>query len=192
MLPIVTFAISNNFVLGDKSVILDKTVVKINQIGKELKDKTNVSIYISISKKALHPKIKDHLQEISKGIDSFVSNSTIIIGLALDIKKIAILSNLSDSDKDTFDNDDILNNYIIPFLVGRDKNSINSKYSAGLLNGYSQIAEVIAKKRGIVLDNAIYSGSKDFFDIFRTSIYAIFIFIVLLFIFIKIKYRIKK
>lgn len=182
ILPIVVFGLEISFVSDDTKLILPKTITKINQIGKELKDKTQVSIYISVSQKALDPKIKAHSKKIANKIDKFYLSQSILISLALDIQKIAIISSLPK--KDAFDSDIILNDYIIPFLVGHDKNSVQSKYSAGLLNGYSQLAEDIAEKRNITLENTIKNGSKDVFDAIR-----IFVYIAIALLFGLILYR---
>jgi hypothetical protein len=174
------YSMNGEFVITDKSLILDKTINKINQIGKELKEKTNVSLYICIKKKSLDKYIKIHTKLISEKIEDFYNQDSILISIALDITKMNILS----TDKISYlvDEDKILNNYIVPFFVGHDKNSIESKYSAGLLNGYSQLAEDIADSRNIHLDSAIYSGSKDFFDAFRIFIYLTFLLIAILYI----------
>jgi uncharacterized membrane protein YgcG len=179
------YAMSGDFVLGDKSLIHIKTLQKVNAIGTELRAKTNTSLYISITNSSLDSNIKEHSKKISQKINNFYKNKSILIAIALDIEKMDIIS--TSNVANLIDEDKILNTYVIPFFVGHDKNSIISKHSAGVLNGYSQLAEDIADNKNIILENAIYSESKDFFDVFRILIYLIFFVIAILYIYNKIK-----
>ena len=179
-----SFLGAKDFVIGNKSIIFNKTIEKINLIGNELYQKSQYSIYLSLSNKALAPSIKSHSKIIAKNINGFYNKKSILISLALDIQKVEILF----SDKNiNINKDDILDNYIIPFLAGFDKNSLTSKYSAGFLNGYSQIAENIADSQNMILEHALYSESKTFFDNFRLFVYMVFFFIIFVFLYKKIK-----
>jgi hypothetical protein len=180
----------NKFVLGNPSLILEKTKIKVNLIGDELSKKLNYKLYISITDKSLDKKIKNHIKLESQQIKNFYKENSILISIALDIKKVELISSIDIST--LIDKNDILNNYIIPFLVSYDKNTQISKYSAGILNGYSEIAESIANKNDIILDNAIYNGSKDVFDSFRIAIYGIFFFVIFFFLYKKLKRYQKK
>lgn len=183
IIPLFLFSISDNFVLSNDSIILEKTVEKINSIGKELRDKTNISIYVSLNEKALGKDIKSHAKAISNGVDGLSGKDYALIAVALDIQKIDILS--SNNIKHLIDKDKILDDYIIPFFVNKNKNTQMSKYSAGILNGYSQLAEDIADSKNITLKNAIYSNSKDFFDLFKILIYSIFLIAIVAFLYMK-------
>lgn len=185
LLSLFANANNTNFVLGDTSLILEKTKTKVNLIGDELSNKLNYKLYISITNKSLDNKIKNHIKLESEKIKNFYKENSILISIALDIKKVELISSVNiDS---IIDKDDILNNYIIPFLVSYDKNTQISKYSAGILNGYSEVAESIANQKDIILDNAIYNGSKDFFDSFRYLIYGVFLFVGFFFLYTKFK-----
>jgi len=177
--------IQKNFVLGDSNLLVPKTIVKLNEIGNELYDKTKYNVYISIHNQALDTNIKNHMQKLKQTIADFDNENSILISIALDIHKIDLISSVDISG--FVDKDDILNDYMIPFLAGHDKNSISSKYSAACLNGYSEVAEDIAKHKGIALNSAINNESKSFFDAFRTFMYIIFCIIAIAFVYTRVK-----
>ena len=77
---------------------------------------------------------------------------------------------------------EVMNNYggvILPVISQRVKDgNVIKKYSVGMYNGYSQIAEEIAESRGIVLENAAGNGSKNFIDVIRVIFYGTILFAV--------------
>ncbi len=177
--------LQKNFVLGDEGLLLPKTIVKLNEIGNELYNKTKYNIYISIHNNALDKDIKKHIQKTKQQIPNFDNEESVLISIALDIKKIDLISS---KDISGFVNkDDVLDDYMIPFLAGYDKNSLSSKYSAACLNGYSEVAENIAKHKGVVLQSAINNESKNFFDAFRSFMYIIFCIIAIAFVYTRFK-----
>jgi hypothetical protein len=176
---------AKDFVLGDKYLLLDKTIDKLNTIGNELYAKTNYNVYLSISNKALDNTIKKHIQKQKQKIPNFDNENSILISIALDISKIEMIASLNISK--FVNRNDILDDYMIPFLAGYDKNSQSSKYSAASLNGYSEVAENIAVYKGVILDSAINNGSKNFFDGFRTFMYIIFCIIIVVFAYTRLK-----
>ena len=189
-LALAVFANAKDFVFSDDKLILKKTEEKINLIGNELYKKTSFNLYIAIKNKSLNKQIKAHIKLQSKQIKNFYKNNSVLISIALDTKKVELLTS---KDMSSFiEKDVVLDDYIIPFLSGYDKNDLISKYSAGMLNGYSEVAESIAKKHNIVLENAIYSESKDFFDGFRIFVYSVFFGIIFFFLYIKFKKYPKK
>ena len=179
-----------NFVFADDGLVLNKTKQKINLIGNELYKKTSFNIYIAIRKHSLDEKIKTHIKLQSEKIEDFYKNDSVLISIALDTKKVELLTSKDMSNM--IDKDTILDDYIVPFLAGYDKNDLISKYSAGMLNGYSETAESIAEKNNVILENAIYSESKDFFDGFRIFVYSVFFGIIFFFLYIKFKKYPKK
>lgn len=181
---------NKNFVFADDGLILNKTRQKINLIGNELYKKTSFNVYIAIRKNSLDKKIKTHIKLQSEKIENFYKNDSILISIALDTRKVELLTSRDMSN--LIDKDTILDDYIVPFLAGYDKNDLISKYSAGMLNGYSETAESIAEKNNVILENAIYSESKDFFDGFRIFVYSVFFGIIFFFIYIKFKKYPKK
>ncbi len=188
-LALASFANANpivkDFVFADDGLLLNKTKEKMNLIGNELYEKTSFNLYIAISNKSLDEKIKTHIELQSKEIKNFYKNDSILISIALDIKKVELLTSRDMSN--IIDKDTILDDYIVPFLAGYDKNDLISKYSAGMLNGYSEVAESVADNNKVILDNAIYSESKDFFDGFRIFVYSVFFGIIGFFLYLKFK-----
>ena len=70
---------------------------------------------------------------------------------------------------------EVMSNYggvILPVISQRVKDgNVVKKYSVGMYNGYSQIAEEIAATHGVVLENAAGNGSKNFIDVIRVIFY---------------------
>lgn len=76
---------------------------------------------------------------------------------------------------------------ILPILAQKTKGQDTiEKYSVAMFNGYSDVAEQVAKSRGVVLENAAGNGSKDFIDIIRLIFYGVIVWAI--FIFVRQKY----
>lgn len=77
---------------------------------------------------------------------------------------------------------EVFNNYggvILPVISQKVKDgNVVKKYSVGMYNGYSEIAEEIATSRGIVLKNAAGNGSKNFIDVIRVIFYGTILFAI--------------
>ena len=186
-----------NFVVQHDGVLLDKSVEKIEAIGKELDAKTGFRLYLSVVEDTHGSELKAFGEEQTARITGFDNEASVLIYLAKDIQKIdmaisQIASEKMQNKNTPIDKDKILDKYIIPFLVSHDKNTDISKYSAGMLNGYSQLAEDIAKAHGVELEEAIQSESKNTMDIVRALVYSVFVFYLGFFIYTKIKYRKKQ
>ena len=150
---------------------------KILEIGNETKSKLKVNLYVDIKENnGINPKekrdirktlMKQKEQEMVKNLPKPYA----VLTISIDQLYTNIL--MSDDLKDIIDRDDILDNYVIPLLASKDKNSLFAKTSAAVLNGYAQMGDSIAKSRGIKLDSSIGSEGKTAGTIWKVFMYTI-------------------
>jgi hypothetical protein len=167
---------NSHFVLEGKDLIDARTINKIDEMGNELYEKTGVNVYIYIKKSFLNKKpedkglmfkrIKEHEEKVLKDLN----NSFVLISMSMDDTYINLYNS---QDLDTvIDKDDILDRAIIPIIASNDKNSMETKVSVALLNGYGEIVDVVAKElKGITLDSSIESGASAFKEFWRIFMY---------------------
>lgn len=73
---------------------------------------------------------------------------------------------------------------MVPLLASFDKNELQSKVSASVLNGVAQIADVIAKSKNIKLKSSIGSAGKTAGSIWQMFIYTIVLLGIISYFFI--------
>lgn len=146
------------FIIGESTLLIDKTGMKINEISSELKEKSGVSIYVT----ALESIGSKDLKEFEAEIESKLNAPYVWLYIIKDIKKINI-KNSSELDK-KFDKKTVFWDYIMPIIPKNDKELTNERISAAMLNGYSQIVEDIAKAYKVELKSAITS-QRSWFDL---------------------------
>lgn len=171
-----TNASENQFLLKSDNYIIDKRLQKqIDIIGNELKTKTNVTVYIHIKSsygmdKDLPMKDKFRLiKEQESNLIKNLKNTYVILILSLEDKHSNLL--FSKSLASIIDKDEILDDYVIPILASKDKNELYTKASAAVLNGYAQIADIIAEAKGIKLESSIGSSGKVSSSIWKVFMY---------------------
>lgn len=179
LLPKVIFASSVGYVLEGDGLLNEKVFAKINEIGHELYSKTGVQVFVYVEKQyllenAVDAKSKfDAIKKYEKQIIKDMGSDYAVIAISFEHKHINLL--MSERVGSFIDKDEILNDYIVPLLASNDKNTIEAKVSASVLNGYSQIAEEIAGKHNIKLQNNIESSNKTFGDIWKIFMYILII-----------------
>lgn len=178
--PIVLLFLSSNlfanFVVENSNVLPKKTCNKINEMGKELKEKTGVSVYLDIISDLNKTNIVDYEKKISKKL----SHPFVLLSISLKEKKIDIIS--SNKLKDKFDKEQILSplpwsGSILPLLTSKSKNE-KAKIEAALLNGYADIVEQIASSYNVKLKSAIGNQNKIVYDIVKIIFYGIIVLII--------------
>lgn len=148
------------FILKNDSIVLEKAAVKIEEMSKELYEKTGITANLSAQYKLPEGMgITQQGQAVAKDLKAPYA---LIIFSASDKQIDSILSeDLKDIDKD-----EILDTYVIPLLVTYNKKvSQTQKYSAGLLNGMAELTDRLAKTKNIVLESSIGSESKDTYEV---------------------------
>jgi hypothetical protein len=179
-----TLLANEKFILINENIINQKTSEKIEKIGKEVKEKLNISIYL-IGKNSL----KDiHITQYEKEVAQDLKGSFVLITLANLENKVDIIS--SEDIKDKIDRNSILNDYIIPLLVNKGKMDDIVRYSAGLLNGYSEVADQLAATKGITLDNSLGYQTQDTMNFLRLIFYGTLI--LAFFVYLKNKFQNRK
>ena len=158
-------------ILKNDAILPQKTINKIEEIGKELRQKTGVSLYVAVVKKMDQKKIIDFEKRLAKDLKP----PFILLALSVDDQKVDIYS--SDDVKKRFNKEQILSPYpwegsIIPILTAHFKNQ-KAAIEAAILNGYSEIAEQVAKSYGIKLKSAIGNTNRNIYYWLRILFYSI-------------------
>ncbi|MCH9740578.1 MAG: hypothetical protein K0U38_07030 [Epsilonproteobacteria bacterium] len=171
--------IDSRFLIEGKKLIDPRSVQKIDEIGNELFSKTGVNIYVYAkdfypinefeSIKAKHTYIKGLEDDIVAKLDS----PYVLLSMAVKEKHVNLLS--SSDVSPMVDKDDILDNFIIPLLASKDKNTPYSKVSAAILNGYAEVADRVAEVKGLKLESSIGSGNTNFTSVWKVFMYFIVI-----------------
>jgi uncharacterized membrane protein YgcG len=170
-----------SFILHNEGILTQKTSDKIEEIGAELKKKTGITVYLSAKKSLNKVNIVDYSKKLSS---MFKDNEHAILLFAQYEKKVDTIA--TSNVTSLFDKDSVLNDYTIPLIVSHDKNSENSRYNAGLLNGYSELCEQIAKSKSITLDSAIGDESSSIIGIIRTTIYSMIVIFTVYYFYLRI------
>lgn len=186
-------AIQNPYILTHDGLIDARAQDKILEIGNESKTKLNVNLYIDIKENnGINPKedrairqkmMKVKEEEIIKDLQSPYA----VLTISIDQLYTNIL--ISDDLKDIIDRDDILDNYVIPLLASKDKNSLFAKTSAAVLNGYAQMGDSIANSQNIKLDSSIGSEGKTAGTIWKVFMYTIVVVGLFLYVLIILRER---
>ena len=169
--------INSKFILEGKNSIDSRALKKIDTMGSELFLKTGVSVYVYASNRYADKTFSDTKSKI-EFIKSFETNLLkelkrpyVLLTVSLQDKHVNML--VSDELKSIIDKDTILSGYIVPLLASYDKNSIEAKMSAGLLNGYSAVVESIATSKGVTVDSVIHGTGRTFAIIWKVIMYLI-------------------
>ncbi len=168
---------NNKYILLHDGLLDQRAQEKIAQIGLEVDEKLKTNIYVhiiennGIDMKLSREKRIIQMREFDKKVIDKMSLSTsyAILTLAIDQKYANIL--VSPNLKNIIDNSDILSGYVIPLLASKDKNTLFAKTSAACLNGYAQIADVLAQKQNIKLESSIGSSGKTAGTIWKMFMY---------------------
>lgn len=180
------FLISNlygkEFILNSSDLIDQRAYEKINSIGNEVRTKIGINIYLDVKgdngidpdmplkTRIIQMKQKEN-ELIYKVKDLNNTKPFVVLTIALDQQYANIL--MSDDVKDKIDRDSILDDYVIPLLAAKDKNTLKSKVSAASLNGYAQIADEIAQKNQTTLSSSIGSEGKTASSIWKVFMYTL-------------------
>lgn len=173
-------AIEHAFIISHDGLIDTRAQQKIFEIGRETKVKLNVNLYVDIRKdngidiKQDRDIRKKQMKEKEQYLIQDLEKPYVVLSISIDQLYTNIL--MSNDLQNIIDKDDILDNYVIPLLASKDKNSLFAKTSAAVLNGYAQIADSIANSRNIKLDSSIGSEGKTASTIWKTFMYTLVVF----------------
>ncbi len=183
---------ASDFTLNSDALIDKRTVSKINEIGSELKSKTQVSVYVHVKNnfgmiKSITTKEKiTFIKEYETALVQKLQKPYVVLTFSLDQTHVNLL--ISSDLVEALDKDDILDSYVIPLLASKDKNSTLAKVSAAVLNGYDEIAAQIVKSKGLEkLDSALGDSGRTFSTIWRVLMYSLVLFGIIAYTFIVLR-----
>ncbi len=166
-----------DFVLNTSGLLDPRAYAKIDQIGNEVKQKLGVNIYLDIKGNNgidLDLPIRERIKLMKVKEKELVKNLKkpyVILTVALDQQYSNIL--YSKDMAKIIDRDDILDGYVIPLLAAQDKNTLKSKVSAAVFNGYAQIGDSIAQSKNLKLVSSIGSEGKTAGTIWKVFVYTL-------------------
>ncbi|MDX1809094.1 MAG: TPM domain-containing protein [Sulfurospirillaceae bacterium] len=168
-----TSAYAEKLIFND-GVLINKTEVKMEQMGNELLAKTGVRAYLYAIKDINNSSLFDFEKHITQGKKS----PFVVLMITLKEQKVDIIS--SPDISKAFDKAQILSPYpwsgsIIPLLVGKKQ---NVSVSAAMLNGYADLVEQIASSKDVKLTSGIGSTNRDIVFFVKISIYLFLLFII--------------
>jgi hypothetical protein len=170
---------NSKYILSGANMIDPRAIAKIDEIGNELFEKSGIRVYIYAKEQYSNKKfenIKSKMEFIKSYEDNIVKdlkNPFVLLTISLDDTHINLL--MTPKLKDIVDKDEILDKYIIPLLASKDKNSMYSKVSAAIFNGYAAITDTIAKSKNIELKSSIGSDGTIASTIWRVFMYTIIV-----------------
>ncbi|HJE03209.1 hypothetical protein [Aliarcobacter thereius] len=175
LLFLYTNSFAQNYIINDGNLIDIRAKDKIIEIGNEVKNRLGINIYVyttsnlglekNISTKDKIEYIKIHEENIIKNIES----PYVLMTLSLEETHVNLYT--SEELKKIIDKNDILDDYVVPLLASKDKNSTASKVSAAILNGYAAIADKLAEQKNIELESSIGNQGRVASTIWRVLIY---------------------
>lgn len=190
---------TENYILNTGGLLDQRAAEKINTIGNEVEEKLGIKIYLDIKgDNGINPELerearismmKQKEADLVASVQNDLNNtrSFVILSLALDQQYANII--YSDDLKTIIDKDSILDEYVIPLLAAKDKNTLKSKVSAATLNGYAEIADSLAKSKNIQLISSIGSEGKVASSIWKVFMYTIVVVGIFLYVLIILKER---
>ena len=139
-----------NYLFNDH-LISPKAANVIENIAKELNDKSSINAYLI----ATNDKIKRGVSvyDYIKKYNSNLKKPYVAIVFAPNSKRMHIIASNKEL-LNSLDKDKILD-YAIKIIASKDSNSLQSKYDVGLVQAFSEMADEIAKAKGVELKNTI-------------------------------------
>ena len=186
-------ATTHPYILSHDGLIDARAQDKILEIGNETKAKLNVNLYINIKEnngidiKEEHNIRREQMKLKEQLLVQNLEKPYAVLSISIDQLYTNIL--ISDDLKEIIDRDDILDNYVIPLLASKDKNSLFAKTSAAVLNGFAQMADSVAESKNIKLDSSIGSEGKTAGTIWRVFMYTLVVAGLLLYILVILRER---
>ena len=167
----------NRYILLHDGLIDKRAQDKIYQIGSEVESKLGVKLYVFIKEdNGINPDLpfserKALMKKYEQMITKDLKGSYAVLVIILNQTHATVL--MTDDLKNIIDKRDLLDGYVTPILASKDKNTLFSKTSAAILNGYAQMADSIAEEKGVELLSSVGSGNKTFSTIWKMFMYTL-------------------
>ena len=164
-LLLIPLFINAKFLFNDH-LISPKASDLIEKMGSELYEKTHINAYLITSNDRLERGVSVN-EFLKRYRSSLIKPYTAIIFLP-NSKRIHVVA----SNKElllALDKDTILD-YAIKIIASKDSNSLQSKYDVGLVQAYSEMADEIAKYKGVTLNSTIKDSGRWFINLLNVII----------------------
>ncbi|WP_230055930.1 hypothetical protein [Campylobacter suis] len=154
------------FVVNDDKILNEQVSLKLESIGAELKQKTDVKLVVAAFENLNDKSLEQAFKEQN------LSQPYVFLILEKAHKKVEIFAD--DTSLRLFDKEQVLSPFpesgtILPILVSNKGKDV---YNAALLNGYADIAEQIAKSKKVELQTSIGNANKNVLNSLRIFFYA--------------------
>jgi hypothetical protein len=159
------FAFAKSEIIN-QNIVKQSSLDKITEISNELYLKTGVSIVAHLVENT-----NGGIVAYENNISSKLTSPYVLIVFSGKEQKVDIV--VSPDLQKVVNKNEILNTFIIPILAAEDKNSVDTKYSAAMLNGIAEIADEVADSKHIKLNSSIGSESRHFMQGLRVLFYGI-------------------
>ncbi|NQY95200.1 MAG: TPM domain-containing protein [Campylobacteraceae bacterium] len=164
------------FVFSPENLINKKAVIKIEEIGTEIKKKLNINLFLYANETIGGKSMVEYREEIRKQ----QKDPYVILLFTQKEKKVDIISSKNLENK--IEAEDVLDPFsgtIIPLLITKPKkDAIDDRVSAALLNGYADIADQLAQSHHIELTTSIGNANRDIINIMRIIFYTTIIIVL--------------
>ena len=201
------------YLYKDEVIFNPKFNVEVDKLGKELYEKTGISLRLLMLKELPQDiNIVDYERELIKEFNeptillTFSEMDSQVDILASDaslyeyFNKKQILSPVSSPVQAfviallSMDFSDMTSGgTILPLLAQKSKKGeVLGKYSGSMFNGYADIAEQIAESKGIALENAIGSANKNSILVLKIIFYGVILIAIYMYIKRQLFYRRQK
>jgi hypothetical protein len=176
-----------NPALADDRIMTPKSTDKINEMARELHQKTGMQVYYAV----IHSlKNGQTIIDYEKELTADLKGPFALIALAGLDKKTDLF--LSPELAGKIDKDDILNRYMIPILVEKRSDvTVELRYEAAVFNGITRLIFDMAALKGLKLesvpDNIDQSSKK--FDLNRSMFLYGFAAFILISVFLILKHK---
>jgi len=170
-----TLSLNAQYLYNDH-LISPKAADKIEAMGNELYDKTQVNAYVIATNDKLERGVSvyEYLKKYSGIREPFAA-----IVFAPNSQRLHLVA----SNKELLielDRDKILD-YAINIIASKDSNSVQSRYDLGIVQAYSELADEIAQIKGIKLQNTIKEGGRGILTVINTIIIIGSLFVIWMF-----------
>jgi hypothetical protein len=183
LLPLLMFCLlsplfaSSSFITNYNESISQKSIVKIDEIVSEIKQKSGISIYFDVINSLNGKKIDEYTKLLSQTLPK----SHIVIVVSISDNKIDL-----NTDVDFINKNRVLDDFIIPILVSQNREDAHNRYSAALLNGMVEIADEISSNKNIKIESNLSSDSYNVIQLLRIIFWLMVLATII--VIIKMKY----
>jgi len=175
--PVFANTSNSKFIIEGADLVDTRTVTKIDEIGNELFSKTGVSVFVylkqemGLSKFPNKQEKLNYIKSVEENLTTSLKAPFVLLTISVDDTHINLRNSPDLNGK--LDKDEILDEYIIPLLASKDKNTLYAKVSAAVLNGYGAISDKLAEDRGLTLASSMGSEGYEFNTIWKSFIYTV-------------------